>query len=285
MDDDGLTDGQELIGITTQSLPIDVPDAGIEDMSFSTDSGFGSPVIDERTDPRNPDSDGDGYWDGWVGVYDVGYTDNVVLYREHLRDDDGTGISLSPYDYEGVPEMAGVHEAGEAPSATSAELYDNGTQYHSNIHLGELTLGRDANTPASEVTYSLGVLFTDSLGGAFDDKADIREIVDMAKRNYALYGINVEYVSPENWSVDPRLVDSIDDVDRPIGPDVGQELKSLVGSDTVDKRFDRQPDVLVYFDTDTQGSRPCFGRTGTDLVDRDEQSVPVLTCTANQGLW
>lgn len=57
------------------------------------------------TDPLDPDSDGDGYWDGWIGVHDVGTTDNVVLYREHLRDDDG-GIRGD----EIVAEQNGVHE-------------------------------------------------------------------------------------------------------------------------------------------------------------------------------
>jgi len=217
----------------------------------------------------------------------VGHSNNVVLYREHLRDDDDSdgdttddGISLSQYDNESVPEMAGIHEASEVPSATSAEL-DN-TQYHSNVHLGELTLGRDPTALGGEETYSLGVLYNDSLGGAFDSQSDIREVVDMATRNYALYGINVEYVSPENWSVDPRLVDSIDGVDLPIGTSVGDELEAIVGSELVEQRFDEQPDLLVYFSSDTQSSTPCFGRAAADRVDR-ENPVPILICTANQG--
>ena len=37
--------------------------------------------------------DEDSYWDGWIGVHGVGNSDNVILYREHLQDDDGSGAA------------------------------------------------------------------------------------------------------------------------------------------------------------------------------------------------
>ncbi|MFB6151772.1 MAG: hypothetical protein ABEJ40_08205 [Haloarculaceae archaeon] len=53
-DDDGLTDGQEVYGVTR-----------VEEID-------NEPVVVEgwhrELDPTDPDTDGDGYWDGWFGV-------------------------------------------------------------------------------------------------------------------------------------------------------------------------------------------------------------------------
>jgi len=220
----------------------------------------------------------------------VGHSNNVVLYREHLRDDDDSdgdttddGISLSQYDNESVPEMAGIHEASEAPSATSAELYGNGTEYHSNIHLGELTLGRNPTVAGGKATYSLGVAFNDSLGGAFDSQSDIREIVEMARTNYALYRIDLEYKTgydPTSGGTFDRFNKKLHRNDNwyPLGSGSGpvSDLKQFTDYYTENSR----PDIYLIFDWDGQGDLDdCGGRSAADFVDQDERTVPTLVCT------
>jgi hypothetical protein len=75
-DDDGLTDGQEQRYLTTAHGNM------IRRANLGDDGQLG-------TDPLNPDTDGDGYWDGWIGVHGVGYSDTVILYREHLQSGNG----------------------------------------------------------------------------------------------------------------------------------------------------------------------------------------------------
>ena len=182
-DDDGLTDGWEVEGIIT-SEPAD---------RFET-----TPSLDTTfagTSPNDPDTDGDGYWDGWIGVHDVGYTDNVVLYREHLQS--GGGIE----EDEMVTEQAQYHEVTEAPSAMGADIDGDGDDEHSNVHIGELHWQevdesesgdpmRDSVTPSPslnvEVDYHAGV--SEYL------VYDILEVSD----TYALYGINVTYTIDES---------------------------------------------------------------------------------------
>jgi len=96
------------------------------------------------TDPIDPDTDGDGYWDGWIGVYNVSYdhdrgidhAENVILYREHLS---SNGISGS----EIVQEQVGFHDIDRAPSPFGADIDGDGDAEHSNIHIGELQWNTD----------------------------------------------------------------------------------------------------------------------------------------------
>jgi len=204
-------------------------------------------------------------------VYDVGYSDNVVLYREHLHDDDDgdgetidDGISLRPYDYEGVPEMAGIHEADEAPSATSTEL--NGTQYHSNVHLGELTLGQDPNEHDREISLSVEVDYTDGVGSAFDEESELRALMDRTARTYALYGIDLEY------TIDREIQESnIDNLDwYPIG-ESGDFRDDLVTMADLYRDRDRDLYLAVIPDGTRKpkngGANDCLGRTAEPDLD------------------
>jgi hypothetical protein len=55
-DDDGLTDGQEVNGVTTVN--------GRSVVTTDESVSYG-------TDPADADTDGDGYWDGWTGVHEA----------------------------------------------------------------------------------------------------------------------------------------------------------------------------------------------------------------------
>ncbi|WP_181684907.1 hypothetical protein [Halorhabdus salina] len=91
-DDDGLTDGQEIKHVTH--------------INGGQMGGINADTL--GTEPLNPDSDGDGYWDGWLGVHGVGYSDNVILYREHLQS--GNGVEGD----ERVDEQVGVQRSTES---------------------------------------------------------------------------------------------------------------------------------------------------------------------------
>ncbi|PSQ37267.1 hypothetical protein BRD11_00190 [Halobacteriales archaeon SW_12_69_24] len=77
-------------------------------------------------------TDGDGYWDGWVGVYNVSYSRNVILYPENLTDGDGIEAG------ERVDEQVGTHRIAEAPTPTGRYAVIDDEKRHSNLHLGEL---------------------------------------------------------------------------------------------------------------------------------------------------
>jgi hypothetical protein len=119
-DDDGLTDGWELSGITW-NYRLGNSAQLLYNESFSS------------TSPTSADTDADGYWDGWIAVYNANYTDNVVLYREYLQSGDGIeGDEI-------VSAQAGYHEKTEAPVPfhSGVDIDDDGTEEHSNIHMGE----------------------------------------------------------------------------------------------------------------------------------------------------
>jgi len=172
-DDDGLTDGQEEKWVTK---PL-VLDSGLQ--------------VDEsipNTDSLNPDTDNDGYWDGWVGVYDVGRTDNVVLYVEHLSEDDQRGLEPD----ERVDKQIRLHEVDQNGANLTGE---DGLQ-HSSLHIGELTWGTDPasqdDTPSPSITIEVDY-YADT---EFDTIAD-DTWADGIEKNYALYGINVEIIQDE----------------------------------------------------------------------------------------
>jgi len=174
-DDDGLTDGQE--------------------ERYLVEGSRLSQHQQVNTDPLDPDTDGDGYWDGWIGVHDVGYSDNVILYREHLQD--GNGVEGD----ERVDEQVGIHEVDDADPGVY--LYGNDTKYHSNIHIGELHWEEfdpsqtadptdTGSTPdpqlTVEVDYHSSVANTEL----------VDESLETAERTYQLYGLDIDYVKDQN---------------------------------------------------------------------------------------
>ncbi|WP_049893852.1 hypothetical protein [Salinarchaeum sp. Harcht-Bsk1] len=122
-DDDGLTDGQEVHGI---------PEYGRAEYTLpgtarTVTTTFARYTLDESgTDPTDADTDSDGWWDGWIGVYGAGRSDTVILYRENLQS--GDGIS----GHEIVENQVGLHEVTEAPSTRGADIDNDGTNEVSN---------------------------------------------------------------------------------------------------------------------------------------------------------
>lgn len=171
-DDDGLTDGQEVKHITRRTPDLKGRVSVIADISVTS-----------NTNPRTPDTDGDGYWDGWIGVYDVGRTDNVVLYVEHLQS--GNGVQGN----EIVQEQIGTHEMSAAPSAVGADIDSDPAKEHSNVHLGELKWGTTPTDRSDRPTPTLD-FEVDYYAGA-DAALDTPMWRQSIEDNYALYGINV----------------------------------------------------------------------------------------------
>lgn len=229
-DDDGLTDGQEVHGLTyfqpTVQVSTSISNGRASAPSGTTIEGGGlqrDTIIAHRSlDPLDPDSDGDGWWDGWIGVYDVGYnSSNVILYMDDLKT--GNGIEGA----ETIPEQADVHrvrlngdpDTEVAPASRAVELYDDGWTYHSNVHLGELqweTNPTDGNDePAPSMT--LEVDYYEEADQAFNTDSWARGV----ERNYALYGIEV--------TIDRDEVLSSGDVQNPIECASGITLGQLLG--------------------------------------------------------
>ena len=122
-DDDGLTDGWEI----TDGIPASNPS---NYHSFDDNDG--------GLNATDPDTDGDGYWDGWIGVYGVGQTDNVVLYNEHLSDDDNKDGNFTNDGVQGeeiVQRQVGFHEVA-ASSLVGANIDQDPALEHSNLHMG-----------------------------------------------------------------------------------------------------------------------------------------------------
>jgi len=203
-DDDGLTDGQEAEGLTTVGLVVD-PGGNPVDDGIAADTS----VSVDGVDPATPDSDGDGYWDGWIGVYGVGRTDNVVLYREHLRDDDdGDGVAFREGDEddggieagEPVSSQAGIHAVDADDPLTAAnmtaDIRGTDTPYHSNIHIGELHW-RDADPSQDGDPADGSVTPNPTLNVEVDyhedTRATPRNVLDQVEANYALYGRDVGF--------------------------------------------------------------------------------------------
>jgi hypothetical protein len=191
-DDDGLTDGQEVEGtsvVRTYAAP-GVPDTRTEVRPDNT-------VPHTGLSPLAPDSDGDGYWDGWIGVYNVSYdhgrgidyAENHVLYREHLQS--GNGIKGD----ETLQEQIKVHNVSEAPSVNGADIDDDGVDEHSNLHVGELQWETDPTTDTDAPDASLEIE-VDYLRGK--DPRQItnsqgESVLELTRENYRLYGITLQF--------------------------------------------------------------------------------------------
>jgi hypothetical protein len=212
-DDDGLTDGQEVAGLTLAH----------EERTYRESYGPGfrredaDITLDTEhtyfTDPTDPDTDDDGYWDGWIGVYGVNYSDNVILYEENLHtDSDGDGEMGIDDPSNRVDAQVGVHNVTDrAPAGLSADIDDDGTQEHSNVHIGELhwrSNGADGDPRSSTTTPdpTLAVEVDNIVNSSWADNGSINNIendnnvsLDTAvERNYALYGVDVRLVQDDN---------------------------------------------------------------------------------------
>ena len=234
-DDDGLTDGQEIHGMTrfepTGQIATLLKNGGAKAPSgVLVEGGIlqKADVVDHRSlGPADPDSDGDGWWDGWIGVYNVGYnSEHVVRYMDDLKT--GNGIEGA----ETIPKQADVHrvrlngdpDTEVAPASRAVELYDDGWTYHSNVHLGELqweTNPTDGNDePAPSMT--LEVDYYEEAAQSVNTDSWAHGV----ERNYALYGIEV--------TVDRDEVLSSGDVQNPLqcasGISLGQLLAGPLGA-------------------------------------------------------
>ncbi len=143
---------------------------------------------DLDTSPVLADTDDDGSWDGWIGVYGVNSTDNVLLYAEHLQS--GIGIEGD----ERVDEQVETHTKNDAPFAMGADVNSDGTDEHSNIHIGEL-MGPSSTDPSKENTrdeivpeLTMEVDYHESVANT-----GILNSLDVAEETYQLYGMDVQY--------------------------------------------------------------------------------------------
>ncbi|QPV64149.1 hypothetical protein I7X12_05865 [Halosimplex litoreum] len=181
-DDDGLTDGQEVHGLTKVN--------GWSVVKTDESVSYG-------TDPADADTDGDGYWDGWIGVYGVEWSDNVVLYQEHLSTGDGIEGE------EVVPEQIGTHHVSSP--VPGADVDSDGKREHSNIHLGETYWDGKAGHSAdpidagSEPDLDLAVE-VDRYENASAHPIGFEQLFENVSNNYALYGFNITFTSSDTFS-------------------------------------------------------------------------------------
>jgi hypothetical protein len=205
IDDDGLTDGQEHHYVTTAKGPLR--------------QDYGSTF---NTDPVHPDSDGDGYWDGWIGVYGVGYSENVVLYREHLQSGDGI--------------------QGDEIVQEQVEMYNG----RSKVHIGELHWREFDNSQSPSPIDGSGEEVPDTyLEFEVDwyDQINQGYVNDMAERVhdiYSIYDLNVDLTLDEGIS-DARLQN--EGINPPIGhsPYVDNE------ADNIEQSFHDTQDTAYFY--------------------------------------
>ncbi|WP_433624840.1 hypothetical protein [Halomicrococcus sp. NG-SE-24] len=207
-DDDGLTDGQEARWLTHASRD------SVWSLSYDErndeDCGWNGCDHEFPTEPDAADSDGDGYWDGWIGVHSVGNSSNVVLYMDNRRS--GTGIEGD----EIVQEQTGVHEIDDrdlgayiqSPPTSNDPTPDQDQKYHSNVHVGELHWNQnglsgdpDDRSVAPNPTLPVEADYVNNTNWPGNgDPSAIRNAngVDLKTAisyNYKLYGIDVEFQS------------------------------------------------------------------------------------------
>lgn len=227
-DNDGLTDGQEVEGVT--KVVYEYP-RGIEMLTVRPD-----PAHTYYTSPKEPDTDGDGYWDGWIGVYGVENSRNVILYNQHARM--GNGIEGD----EVVEEQIGIHPIADAPSARGAAVFDGKTKYHSNIHLGELRWGSNPDqrkdVPDTSITVEVD----------YYSNAEYRPalaVLENVSTNYRLYDLNITF------TVDDELTKS--DLEDPSAFDDDLPPTSRDDANDIEDRFHDNTSKLYLFIT-TEGA-------------------------------
>ncbi|WP_136688979.1 hypothetical protein [Halorhabdus amylolytica] len=192
-DDDGLTDGQEMDGITRARS-----DTSGGKIGFTRYDVSPADVVDGQLNPTDPDTDDDGYWDGWIGVHGVERSENVILYMEHLKFGDGIeGEEI-------VSEQVGIHKV----DSKDPGVFQGTVKYHSNIHIGELHWGTSPadNDGKSNVPDPALDVEVDFHQNAHPDKLNRTEWEQGIEQNYKLYGIDVEIIRDE--TVTAKLVSS-----------------------------------------------------------------------------
>ena len=209
IDDDGLTDSQEKNAITTAEYN----SAGLV-IGGGWQVRRSGRLNNFDTSPMDADSDGDGYWDGWVGVYNVSYSRNVILYPENLKD--GNGIEAG----ERVDEQVGTHRISEAPTPTGRYAVIGDEKRHSNLHLGELHWETDPTDNGDTADQQTKLTFEVDYHTQADEKAldVLNSSNSIVPTTFALYGmsitfdINEKITDPELASVDNRSeADQIED--------------------------------------------------------------------------
>jgi len=193
-DDDGLTDGQEVRGITKvdqSRVRFEVP-VRTKHPKVQHDE-----AVSYETSPKDEDTDDDGYWDCWVGIYGVGNTSNVVLYMENLQTGDGIEGD------ERVPEQAGVHNDSEASLAVGAKAGGENNS-HSNLHLGELQRGTDPTSAGSvpNTTITVEVDWIEGHNPYQITDRDETTVIQSVENNLRLYGFDVDFKKGEEISIE-----------------------------------------------------------------------------------
>jgi len=265
-DDDGLTDGQEHNWLT--HVPVDTGYVANHEVTHDRTLG---------TDPMDADTDGDGYWDGWLGVYNVDYSDNVILYRENLQS--GNGIEGD----ERVDNQAGVHAVDSTePGAYLDNSPGSSVKRHSNIHLGELHWqdfdpSQTADPTNSSVTPDPQLTVEVDYHSSIASEEIVNESLDIAERTYQLYGMDLSYVRDQNITQQEPFggdvnIDELPDwmIDESNG-EIHQELKTQYWEDA------RQPSPSFASNNedinhDIEGSAYMFithdgGGSGNWLID------------------
>jgi len=221
-DDDGLTDGEEerfRVTFSGQPDPEAVSDPAATTLRVESGFLFQQPL---GTDPLQNDTDDDGYWDGWIGVHNVsythgrglGYTDNVILYQHNL--DTGNGIEGD----EIVQEQIRIHEPANLPDGMGADTDGDNDAEHSNLHVGERHWGTDP-TDGVEQDLDPDDIENDVPDTRLDVEVDYVEnstwigdgspfeirsrqtgiaLTTAMERNYALYGIDIEFHESDELS-------------------------------------------------------------------------------------
>ena len=141
----------------------------------------------------------------------VGHSENVILYREHLRDSDDTSTTPDGDVVKGirkdeiVSEQIGIHSVPDDHPGAYIDIEPPfGTKYHSNVHVGELHWGSDPTVPNLEQLdeqTSLDVE-VDWIRGysTFTSVRNGRTVLERAEENLGLYGLNVNYYRDDKLS-------------------------------------------------------------------------------------
>jgi hypothetical protein len=256
IDDDGLTEGQEAVAITK---------AEYQSGGTYTSEGWkvrhAGRLNNYDTRPVEADTDGDGYWDGWVGVYNTSNSRNVILYPENLKDGDGIEAG------ERVDEQVGTHRIAEAPTPTDRYAVINEEKRHSNLHMGELhweTNPADDGDAAYEQTELR--LEVDYHARA-DDKAlaVLNSTNSTVPTTYALYGMNITF------DVDDEIMDT---------EDASVDSRSHA-QDIEDDHHDQADSTAYYFITKRWPGKDVEGVTSTNGNDYAHLGYGVFILTDN----
>jgi hypothetical protein len=183
IDDDGLTDGQEADAITSADQ------RAVGQRGPQPQVRISGSLNNYDTSPEEADTDGDGYWDGWVGVYNVSLSRNVILYPENLKDGDGIEAG------EHIDEQVGTHRIAEAPTPTDRYAVIDGEKRHSNLYLGELHWETDPTDSGDNADQQTELTFEVDYHAQADSTAtDIFSSQGAVHQTYALYGVDIQFV-------------------------------------------------------------------------------------------